>query len=285
VRVALLGANGQLGSDLAGALAQHEVRGFTHAEFDVRDSAAVRTALMAFAPDMILNTTAFHKVEACEARPDEAFAVNALAPLALARLALELGARFVHFSTDYVYGGDDGRALREDVPPAPVQVYGASKAAGEWLVLQADPSALIVRSSGLFGVAGASGKGGNFVMTVVRLAKEKGTMRIVDDQHLSPSYTRDLAQGVTALIDAKARGIVHLTNSGSCSWFELARHVVATARLGAEVHPQTTAESGSTVRRPACSVLENARLAEFGIPALRPWQDAVEHFLGAKGLC
>lgn len=284
MRIALLGANGQLGTDLRAALAAHELVPFTHGDFDVRDTAAARQALAAARPDVVINTTAFHKVDLCETEAESAFAVNALAPYALARLSRELGFRFVHYSTDYVYGGRDVRPLTEDVPPAPVQVYGVSKAAGEWMVLNAAPDSLVIRSSGLYGLAGASGKGGNFVMTVVRLAKEQGRMRMVNDQRTSPSYTRDLASGVTALVEKGATGIVHLTNSGSCTWFEFASFIVKAAGLDAEVAPQTSSESGALARRPPYSVLANSRLAEFGIAPLRPWHEAVSDFLKAKGV-
>ncbi len=284
MRVALLGANGQLGTDLRTALAGHDVVPFTHADFDVRDTVAMRSALLSARPDVVINTTAFHKVDLCETEPESAFAVNALAPYGLARIARELGFRLVHHSTDYVYGGRDVRPLTEDVPPAPVQVYGVSKAAGEWLVLNANLASLVIRSSGLYGVAGASGKGGNFVMTVLRLAKEKGEMRMVNDQRTVPSYTYDLARGVVAVMEAGATGIVHLTNAGSCTWYEFASFIVKAAKLDAEVAPQTSAESGTPVRRPSYSVLENARLHEFGVAPLRSWQDAVTDYLKAKGV-
>ncbi len=201
MRVALLGAPGQLGSDLTLALAEHDVAPFGHDDFDIRETAGARARLTACRPDLIINTTAFHKVELCEDDPETAFAVNAIAPNRLAKISRDLGARFVHISTDYVYGGTDARPLDEFVPSAPVQVYGASKAAGESLVLLADPEALVVRSSGLYGVAGASGKGGNFIQTVVRLAREKGEMRIVNDQVLSPTSTADLAAAILKLVE------------------------------------------------------------------------------------
>jgi dTDP-4-dehydrorhamnose reductase len=284
VRIALLGAYGQLGSDLRAVLTEHEVLPFGHSDFDVRDDARARESLTGCRPDLIINTTAFHKVELCEQEPDTAFAVNASAPARLATLARELGARFVHVSTDYVYGGTDLRPLTEAVPPAPVQTYGATKAAGEWLVLLANPDALIVRSSGLYGVAGASGKGGNFIQTVIRLAREKGEMRIVNDQVLSATYTADLAGGIRKLIDHDVSGVFHVTNADSCSWWDLACHVVAAAELSAVVHPVSTAEFGAAVRRPAYSVLENARWRELGLSPLRSWRDGVRAYLQAKGL-
>lgn len=284
MRVAILGANGQLGTDLRVALASHQVLPYTRADFDVRDSTAVRAILAAARPDVVINTTAFHKVDLCETEADTAFAVNALAPYALSRLSRELGFKLVHYSTDYVYGGTEVKPLTEDVPPAPLQVYGASKAAGEWLVLNTNPDALVIRSSGLYGVTGAGGKGGNFVTTVLRLAQEQGRMRIVNDQRTVPSFTQDLARGVVELIERGAAGIVHLTNSGSCTWYEFAVFIVKAAGLNAEVAPQTSAESGSPARRPPYSVLENRRLQEFGIHPLRPWQEAVSDFLRQKGV-
>jgi dTDP-4-dehydrorhamnose reductase len=282
--VALLGANGQLGSDLSALLAEPDLHRFTRSAFDVRDAGAARVALAAVRPEVIINTAAFHKVEECEVDPGTAFAVNATAAAVLATIARELGARYVFLSTDYVYGGTDVRPLSEDVPPAPVNVYGVSKEAGERLVLLAHPGALIVRSSGLFGVAGAAGKGGNFIQTVLRLAREKGEMRMVNDQRLSPTYTADLAAGIVELVCRGVSGIVHLTNSESCTWFELASHVVTLAGIPAKVMPCTTAEIGSPVRRPQYSVLANARWQGLGLVPLRPWREAVEAYLLAKGL-
>lgn len=284
MRVALLGASGQLGTDLRAALVGHEVVAFGHGDFDVRAAARARERLVACRPDAIVNTTAFHKVELCEEDPETAYAVNAIAPQRLAKVARELGARFVHLSTDYVYGGTGVRPLSEVVPPAPVQVYGTSKAAGEWLILLADPDALIVRSSGLYGVAGASGKGGNFIQTVIRLAREQGQLRIVHDQYLSPTYTADLAGAIVRLIERRATGIVHVTNSDSCSWYDLACQVVAIGNLNATVTPITTAEFGAQVRRPAYSALDNERWRTLGLEPLRPWRDALRAYLIAKGI-
>jgi dTDP-4-dehydrorhamnose reductase len=284
LRIALLGAFGQLGRDLQSALVSHEVVPLGRADFDVRDIRAARGRLTEIQPDAIVNTTAFHKVELCEEEPDTAFAVNATAPARLAGLARELSALFVHVSTDYVYGGTDVRPLTELVPPAPVQVHGASKLAGEWLVQLANPEALVVRSSGLFGVAGASGKGGNFIQTVMRLAREKGEMRIVDDQFLSPTFTPDLAGAIGTLLERRVTGLIHVTNSDSCSWYQLACHIVASAGLRASVRPVSTPEFGATVRRPAYSVLENARWRALALPPLRSWREAVLAYLRAKGV-
>jgi dTDP-4-dehydrorhamnose reductase len=223
-------------------------------------------------------------VELCEEDPDTAFAVNATAPAHLAKLARELGAFFVHLSTDYVYGGTDVRPLTELVPPAPIQVYGATKAAGELLVRLADPEALIIRSSGLYGVAGARGKGGNFIETVIRLAHEKGEMRIVNDQILSPTHTADLAGAIVSLLERRVTGLVHVTNTESCSWYELACHVVAAAGLQATVHPVSSTEFSALVRRPAYSVLDNARWRALGFPPLRSWREGVRAYLGSKGV-
>ncbi len=285
MKVVLLGARGQLATDLAAALRHHEILPLSHTDCDVRDSVELRARLITAAPSLVINTTAFHNVPQCETDPDTAFAVNALAPFRLAQLTRELGSRFVHVSTDYVYGGTgDDRPISEDVAPAPVQVYGVSKAAGEHLVQLANPDALIIRSSGLYGVAGASGKGGNFVQTVLRMAREKGEMRIVNDQFLSPTFTADLARGIATLAERAAIGIVHLTNSDACSWYEFACEIVQASGVKATVHPVSTAEFGAPVRRPAYSVLDNARWRTLGLAPLRPWRAAVAAYLEAKGV-
>jgi dTDP-4-dehydrorhamnose reductase len=284
LRVAILGSRGQLGSDLTAAFQDAEVVALKRSDFDVRDVDAARRTLASHRPAVVINTTAFHKVEECEKQAEAAFAVNAIAAAELAAATAEIGARFVHVSTDYVFGGSSTRPLTEDVPPAPLQTYGVTKAAGEWMIRLANPDALVVRASGLYGAAGASGKGGNFIETVLRLARERGEMKIVTDQVLSPTYTHDLARALRRLVEADASGIVHVTNSGECSWYELASWVVELSGSGARVNQTTTAEFGSPVRRPSYSALDNARCRALGLPPLRHWREAVRAYLVAKGV-
>jgi dTDP-4-dehydrorhamnose reductase len=281
--VALIGANGQLGSDLRAEfnLAGRELVVLTRAHFDIRDHARLAQVLGEVRPDVIVNTAAFLNVELCEVEVDQAFAVNAVAIRNLALEADKLGACLVHTSTDYVFSGEERTPYSETSPTAPVNVYGNSKLAGEFFVRSLCRRHLVVRSSGLYGVAGSSGKGGNFVRTMLRLGAEKGSVSVVDDQVLTPTNTLDLAQMIWRLIDREALGVFHVTNAGSCSWFEFARTIFELRGMDVAVKPIDTASSGSKVRRPAYSVLANERLHGEGFGALRPWRAALESHLQA----
>jgi len=167
--------------------------------------------------------------------------------------------------------------------PAPLNAYGVSKLAGEYAVRSAGTRHLVIRSSGLYGVAGSSGKGGNFVETMLRLAREQKPIRVVDDQVLAPTYTADLAEAVRRFLAADPPGgIYHLTNSGVCSWFEFARRIFALCGLRPDVAPTTSEALGAPARRPANSVLANTRWAALGLAPLRPWPEALEAYLQAK---
>ena len=284
--IVLIGANGQLGSDLARELplTNRPVLALTRAEADIRDHGRVAGLLQDAGPDVVVNTAAFHKVEACETDPDQAFAVNCLAVRNLALVAERLGACLVHVSTDYVFDGEADRPYAEGAAPNPVNVYGTSKLAGELFVRNLCHRHLVVRSSGLFGVAGASGKGGNFVQTMLRLGREKGVVSVVTDQTLSPTFTADLAAAIRRLIEARAGGLFHVTGARSCSWNEFARAIFELAGLTVEVRPIDTAATNPTVRRPSYSVLENRRLEAEGFGLLRRWRDALADYLDRAGV-
>ena len=284
MKVVILGANGQLGTDLCREFGQPgtELAQFTHQDLEVRDHSDVAHTLSSNKPDVVINTVAMTNVEACEESVELAFAVNCHAVRNLADVCNRLGARLVHLSTDYVFGGEQNTPYRTDAPLNPLNVYGASKAAGEDSVRSGCPKHLLVRTSGLYGLAGASGGGGNFVETMLRLGHETGTARVVTDQVLSPTYTRDLAQVVRQLVGLQAEGVFHVTNSGCCSWYEFARAIFDIWDPTVDVQPTTSAAFGSKVRRPSYSVLDNDRLREEGIPALRPWRQALEAYLEAR---
>jgi dTDP-4-dehydrorhamnose reductase len=279
-RVAVIGASGQLGSDLVEALRQPGFECLTpsHAELDVCDHAHTASILKALQPSVIVNLTAFHKVEACEADPERAFAVNCHAVHRLAEVAESLEALLVHISTDYVFGGEQMTPYAEESLPLPRQVYGVSKLAGEHLVRHQSPRHLVIRSSGLYGKRGSSGKGGNFVETMLERGRQ-GPVKVVTDQVLSPTSTRDLSEMIVRLIRADVSGLVHVTNSGSCSWYEFAREIFAISGNPVEVIPVATHMMPSSVVRPRYSVLDNKRLRDEGFPALRPWQNAVASYL------
>ncbi len=283
-RILLIGANGQLGSDLARVLAGPRLVAVTRQELDVTDPAAVERVIGELRPAVVVNTAAFHRVDDIEADPEPAFRVNAVGVHHLARVCARHATRLVHFSTDYVFGGGPPGPYAEDAPPAPLSAYGTSKLAGEFLVRQASARHLVIRSSGLYGVAGSSGKGGNFVETMLRLARDGKRLRVVDDQVLAPTYTADLAESVGRLLAADPPGgVYHLTSGGACSWFEFARRIFELTGLAPDLEPTTSEAYGAPARRPPNSVLENARLAPLGLPPLRPWPDALRAYLVARG--
>ena len=235
--------------------------------------------------DAAVNCAAYTRVDEVEDNAALAFAVNAHAVQAMARTCAARRARLLHISTDYVFGGDVERAtpLREDDATAPVNVYGVSKAMGETLARLASDDVVILRVASLFGVAGASGKGGNFVETMIRVGREKGALRVVGDQTMSPIATADVARIVVRMLtDGCAPGLYHVVNAGAATWFDFAREIIRRAGVEATVTPCATGEYPVRAARPRYSVLDNAKVsAAFG--AMPPWQDALDRYLHAKG--
>jgi len=284
VTVLLIGASGQLGSDLARVFAGPDFVALPRRELDVTDPAAMVRVVAAVGPAWVLNATAFNRVDDAERDPTAAFALNAVAVHHLARAAERYRARLIHFSTDYVFGGTGAGPFIEAAAPAPANAYGVSKLAGERLVQNAGPRHLVIRSAGLYGVAGSSGKGGNFVETMLRLSRAGQPIRVVDDQVLTPTYTADLAEAVRRLLAVDPPGgTYHLTNQGSCSWLEFARRIFALCGLAPDLGPTTSEAFGAPARRPANSVLLDTRTATLGLAPLRPWPDALRAYLQAKG--
>ncbi len=277
-RIVLLGAGGQLARDLRIALQGQEVIPLAHQDLEVCDHGAVRQKLSELRPDLVINTTAFHQVDRLEDECEKAFAVNVFAVRNMAEVCRDLDAALMHFSTDYVFGGERSIPWREEDRPHPLNVYGVSKLAGEYFVRAITPRHYVVRSSGLYGVVGASGKGGNFVETMLRLGKERGKVSVVTDQVLSPTYTHDLAEGVVLLASNAPYGLYHVTSAESCSWNEFAQEIFKVAGLPVEVAPTTTAQFGARALRPSYSVLDNAQARAADLPALRPWQAALRAY-------
>jgi dTDP-4-dehydrorhamnose reductase len=285
MRVLIIGSTGQLAQDLLKVFGADAV-GLTHQELEVIDEANVARVLQSVKPEWVLNTAAFLRVDDCESNPGLAFAVNAVGALNVARAALAVGAGVVYFSTDYVFGGNERQPLRpysESDRPQPLNVYGASKLAGEHLVMQSNPRHLVLRSTGLYGTS-TSRKGWTFPELMLKKGREEGVVRVVDDQVLTPTYTADLANKVKELLDREATGLFHLTNSGACSWFDFTREVFRQAALDAQVLPISTAQSQRRARRPGYSVLTSSRLGEAGLETLRPWEQALHDYLRVKGM-
>lgn len=282
MRTLLIGASGQLATDLRSALPPGDTVPLTHQQLDACDYASVRKALETHRPDVVINTSAYHKVDLCEDETVKPFEVNTLAVRNLALLAKEMDIALVHFSTDYVFSGAKGRAYNEDDAPGPLSVYGVSKLAGEYFVRTLCPRYYLIRTSGLYGVAGASGKGGNFVETMLRLARQGGPVRVVSDQTSSPTYTRDLADKVAELIGTGKYGLYHVTSSGSTSWYNFACTIFRLAHLDVDIQPVTSEQFGARARRPAYSVLANRNLKRVGLSPLRPWRQALADYLRVR---
>jgi len=285
MRTLVIGATGQLGQDLLRVYGEGAT-GLGHQEVDVTDGVAVAAVVRELRPDWVLNTAAFHRVDDCELNPTLSFAVNATGAANVARAAAEIGAGVVFFSTDYVFGGvgrERGRPHTEGELPDPLNVYGVSKWAGERLVEQANPRHLVVRTAGLYGTA-TSRKGWTFPELMLNKARSDGRLKVVDDQALSPTNTADLAEAVKALTERDASGLFHLTNEGECSWYEFAKATIELAGVGVPIEPIASSHSGRRAVRPPYSALASARLAGTGVAPLRPWREALDGYLRAKGL-
>jgi dTDP-4-dehydrorhamnose reductase len=282
MKIALLGANGQLGRDLQAALRPFQVSPLTRDELDVTDHALARGMLMDLRPQVILNTTAYHRVDDCEEQPELAFKVNALAVLNLIRIANHLNAVLVHVSTDYVFDGKSRTPYTEESAPGPLSVYANSKLAGEFLVRGMCRKHLVIRTCGLYGAAGSQGKGGNFVETMLAKAKRGEPLRVVNDQTVTPTYTVDLARQIARVLPTTHYGLYHMTNEGSCTWYEFAKQIFEITGVEADISPTTSELYKAPAMRPRYSVLENARLKELGLNEMRHWREAVAAYLKEK---
>jgi dTDP-4-dehydrorhamnose reductase len=276
----VLGSSGQLGRDLCPRLAG-EVVPLTRAEVDLTHPESIQTALANLRPDVVVNCAAYNLVDRAESEAEAAFAVNARGVRNLALICHDLSCILVHFSSDYVFGLDTGREApyAETDPPGPVSVYALSKLAGEYFVRALCPRHFVIRTCGLYGVWGSGGKGGNFVETMLRLAGEGKPLRLVTDQVCTPSYTVDVAEATAALFATSRYGLYHLTNAGSCSWYEFARTIFQLTGTAASLTPITSQEYAAAARRPSYSVLSMAAYERLGLRRPRPWQKALAAYL------
>jgi dTDP-4-dehydrorhamnose reductase len=283
LKILLIGVNGQLGSDLVTMLKGHEVIGTTHQMLDVTDFEHVKQTIRKHEPQAIINTSAFHKVDVCEEEILAAFGVNAYGVRNLALAAREVHAVLYHFSTDYVFGGGEQRTpYKESDARHPINAYGISKAAGEDFAAYLWEKSVVIRTCGLYGHAGTSGKGGNFVETMLKKANNGESIKVVDDQRLTPTSTREVARKVCDLVQKPHYGLFHITAGGDCSWYEFAREIFAIQGIRADVSPTTSDAFKSPARRPAYSVLENARLKALGLDDLEEWREGLRDYLESR---
>jgi dTDP-4-dehydrorhamnose reductase len=288
MRTILLGPNGQLGSDIRAVNDEQgeplSVVTVGRSVVDLTDLEAASRLLRDQDFECLINCSSYHKTDEVERNSQLAFTINAHLVQKLAEICAEKKARFVHISTDYVFGGQRKRTpLTELDAKAPVNVYGASKGMGEDLALLAGDDILVLRVASLFGVAGASGKGGNFVETMIRLGKEKGTLNVVADQTMSPTATKDVAVVVIKMLKAGApAGIWNVVNSGMATWYEFAARIIERAGVAATVIPIASSGFPTPAKRPPYSALDNSKVAAVVGP-MRPWQDALDDYLITKG--
>jgi dTDP-4-dehydrorhamnose reductase len=281
MKVAVIGGNGQLGTDIAEAFANRgdDVVGLTHQDIQVENADSVRKVLVDLKPDIVLNTAAFHNVPKCEDDPVRSYNINALGALHIARLSDELKFANVYYSTDYVFDGAKKAPYIESDAPNPLNVYASTKLLGEYYTMNYARKGIVIRSSGIYGKVPCRAKGGNFITTMVRLAGEKPEVRVVRDEVLTPTPTSEIANKSVAIVASGASGLFHLTCEGECSWYEFAQVIFATLRLKTPLHPASVDEFPSPVRRPFYSVLENRRAKDLGLPMMPHWRDSLVTFL------
>jgi dTDP-4-dehydrorhamnose reductase len=273
--ILVIGANGMLGHDLMATLTG-DVRGLDLPDIDITSLESVRRVLLTLKPAIIVNAAAYTDVDGCEANVETAMAVNGEGVGLLALTAREIGAKLVQISTDYVFNGGKGSPYVEDDPQEPLSIYGESKLAGELNAAMA-PEWLIVRTQWLYGIHGK-----NFVETMLRLAGEKSELAVVDDQIGSPTFTKDLAVAIKALLDKGCSGTYHAANSGFCSWNEFAKAIFAAEGLPVTVNGMTTAELNRPATRPLYSTLDCSKLtADTGYQP-RHWQEALGEYLNLR---
>ena len=280
-RALVTGGGGQLASDLAEQLPAEDVLALPRAELDITDDAAVAGVFEEFAPQIVFNCAAFHNVEVCETEEDRSFEVNARAVKRLAQRCEEAGAPLVHLSTNYVFDGTRPEPYAEDDRPNPRSIYALSKLAGEYAALAYCSRAIVARSSGLYGLHGSASKGGNFVTRMIARAREQGQLKMVADQRLNPTFTGDLAAGLIEAVENGAGGVLHITNSGECSWHEFTVEIMRLAGIDVPIEPVETTRQPGGADRPLNGVLARPRTDAAGLTPLRSWDDALAHYLAS----
>lgn len=283
VRTLLIGGRGQLGTALRSQLSG-DVVSPDRSELDLANWTQVSERIRAWRPELVINAAAYNLVDRAEDEPEVAFRQNAFAVRHLAREVDTAGGMLVHVSTDHVFGLDasPGHLWRESDAPGPVSVYGASKLTGEFFARTLCARHLIVRTCGLYGVADSPGKG-NFVGTMLRLGRQQGEVRVVDDQHCTPTRAADLARAIVDLIGAGASGLYHATNSGATTWCGFAREIFRLAGIATRVIPIRSAEFAAKARRPAWSVLSGEKLSGQRSMSMPEWNVALAEYLAERG--
>jgi len=275
MKILITGSNGMLGHDLIKVLENdNELILTTSKSLDITDRQHTIDFIKENNPDIVINSAAYTNVDGCEENADLAFSVNGDGPENLALACLEVDCPLVHVSTDYVFNGKNTTPWREDDEIGPVSVYGKSKLAGEIAIQKTLDKFFIIRTAWLYGV-----NGGNFPKTMLELAKNHPEITVVMDEVGCPTYTPDLAKAIGELIKTDYYGIYHITNSGSCSWFDFAKYIFEIADVDVNVVPVTAAEFARPAPRPSYSVLDNKKWIEKGFKPLRSYMEAIKDYV------
>jgi dTDP-4-dehydrorhamnose reductase len=285
MKIAVIGSNGQLGSDVVCAFADRGdvVLSLTHADIELSSLESVKACLGTRTLDVVVNTAAMHHVENCEQEPAKAYAVNAMGARNLAIVTRDLGAVLVHVSTDYVFDGKKSEPYIEDDTPLPLNVYGNTKLAGEHFVRSVNPKHLVLRTSALYGKHPCRGKGGlNFVDLMLKLARERGKVRVVDNEVVTPTSTSQLAKQIVVLSRCDAYGLYHATAEGRCSWYQFAKEIFQITNTDVRLDVATAAEFPAKVPRPSYSILENHALKIRRLNLFTTWQEGLCDYLGVQ---
>lgn len=284
-RVVIFGAGGQLGVELVAEFSRRgfETKAFERSDVDITNRAAVEQCIADLDPAVVVNSAAYNQVDVAEKDPEAAYQVNALAVRNLALAARQTDARLVHFSTDYVFDGTAGRAYNESDKPHPLGAYAVSKYAGELYAEAYLDNPLIIRTSGVFGPAGAHTNRGNFVELMLRLAASPNPIRVVEDHFASPTYAPALAARTVDLVQKVASGVFHIGGGTPISWFEFAAKIFAAAGLKPNLRSTNEREYRTPAKRPRYSALANQRLIEFGIKAMPSLDEAIRDYMQRTG--
>ena len=283
MKIAIIGADGQLGSDLLKVLKENEILPLYFPDFDVTKPEKAKEILSHLKPEILINTSAYHRVDECEENPKESFLVNSIAVRDLALICRDLGFIFVHFSTDYVFDGKKDSPYIEKDMPIPLSMYAVSKLAGEYFVSYILEKYFLIRTCGLYGEAGCWGKGTNFVDTMISLEKKGKPLRIVNDQWVTPTSTAELALRIGELIHTNHYGLYHLTNEGQCTWYEFTETIFSLIRRKPRLLPVDSKTYAARALRPLYSVLENKKAKEIGLTDFSHWKKALKDYLIKKG--
>jgi len=286
VKIVLIGADGQLGTDLLKILQiKHNkvIVPLYFPDFDITKPHEAEKILINIKPEIIINTAAYNLVDEAEVNSISPFRINAIAVRDLALICRSIGSTLVHFSTDYVFNGEKKSPYIEEDPPQPISVYGVSKLAGELFIQGTLKKYFIVRTCGLYGIAGCWGKRTNFVDTIISKERKGDKIKVVNDQWITPTSTWELAGKVEELCEKDLYGIYHLTNEGFCTWFEFAVEIFSQLKINPKISSIDSESLNSKARRPAYSVLENKKAKKNGITGFSNWKEALRKYLKRKG--